>query len=320
VGFQVFNFIIVFHIMFLTQCIGYLFLLAASISSSISMNFQKLAQHELYYTDPRTRLHKRATPIQSSVFFRPLFIVAIFLSFAASVMDFLALTWLPPMTVGVFGAVSIIINLLVSKIVLFEHPDSKEWMSIGCVIMGCILAISSHISDNNADTPPELLERWTSCIYIVANWTILQLCAVTLEHATLPKVLQRFGFPFIGGALGAQNVCMGKYVAFVVDKWSTTGQLTTRVDVLVAVILLLVASVIVHIVWLNKGLAKHDAYFCIIVYQSSWFLFTTLSGIVVYNNMATMSGLSQFMFFSGCSLAMYGVWEISMIHKDSNER
>jgi len=305
--------------MFLTQFIGYSFLLVASISSSVSMNFQKLAHYESEYIDPRTRLQKRSTPVKTSIFLRPLFIIAIFLSFAASTMDFLALTWLPPMTVGIFGAVSIIINLLVSKIILFEHPDSKEWMSIGCVIMGCLLAISSNISENNTETPPQLIERWTSCLYIVANWTILYLCAVALEHIELPKVVQRFGFPFIGGALGAQNVCMGKYVAYAVEKWLITGHLTVRPDVLVSVVGLLVGSVIVHIIWLNKGLAKHDAYYCIIVYQSSWFLFTTLSGIIVYNNMASMTVFAQIMFFSGCSLAMYGVWKISVIHQDSNE-
>jgi len=306
--------------MFLTQFIGYMFLIVASISSSVSMNFQKLAHYELEYIDPRTRLQKRATPVKTSIFLRPLFIIAIFLSFAASTMDFLALTWLPPMTVGIFGAVSIIINLLVSKVILFEHPDSKEWMSIGCVILGCLLAISSNISDNNTETPPQLIERWTSCLYIVANWTILYLCAVALEHIELPKVIQRFGFPFIGGALGAQNVCMGKYVAYAVENWSITGHLTVRPDVLVSVVVLLVGSVVVHIIWLNKGLAKHDAYYCIIVYQSSWFLFTTLSGIIVYNNMATMSVFAQVMFFSGCSLAMYGVWKISVIHQDVAER
>lgn len=305
--------------MFVTQIFGYMFLLAASISSSVSMNFQKLAQHELYYLDPRTRLHKRTTPIKTSVFCRPLFVVAIVLSFAASTMDFLALTWLPPMTVGIFGAVSIIINLLVSKVILFEHPDSKEWFAIGCVIMGCLFAISSNMSNDNVDSPPKLIERVTSCVYIVANWGILQLCAVALDHLKLPTVVQRFGFPFIGGALGAQNVCMGKYVAYAVEKWLTTGSLTVRGDVLCSVVGLLIGSVIVHIIWLNKGLEKYDAYYCIIVYQSSWFLFTTLSGIIVYNNMVTLTAFSQFMFFSGCALAMFGVYKISVVHKDSNE-
>lgn len=304
--------------MFVVQLVGYVLLLVASISSSVSMNFQKLAQHELNWKDPRTRRIRREKPL-FAVFTRPLFILAIFLSFAASTLDFLALTWLPPMTVGIFGAVSIIVNLLVSKVILFEEPDKKEMTAIACVICGCILAISSKVTVNDELAPPQLIERTSSCIYIIANWCVFVLCSVALEHLTLTPVIHRFGYPFIGGALGAQNVCMGKYIAWSVAKWVEVGRLTVRVDVFLSVVFLCIASIIVHIIWLNKGLAKHDAYYCIIVYQSSWFLFTTISGIVVYDNMAQLSVLSQVCFFSGCLLAMFGVYQISVVHKDSNE-
>ena len=303
----------------LVQFVGYLFLLSASISSSVSMNFQKLAQHEIHYLDPRTRLCKREHPLTTPVYCRPLFLVAICLSFAASTMDFLALTWLPPLTVGIFGAVSIIVNLLVSKIILFEHPDSKEWGAIACVVSGCLLAIASKVTSENDTPPPQQLERFSSCAYVVANWIVLQLFYVALQKDLLPPSGQRFGYPFIAGALGAQNVCTGKYIAWSVAEVVRTGQLTVRPDVLVSVIGLCVASIVVHIAWLNLGLAKHDAYYCIIVYQSTWFFFTTLAGIVVYDNMATLTALSQLMFFAGCLLAMYGVWKISCIHKDSDE-
>lgn len=301
------------------QFVGYIFLLTASISSSVSMNFQKLAQHEIYFFDPRTRLRMRTEPLKSPVYCRPLFLVAICLSFAASTLDFLALTWLPPLTVGIFGAVSIIVNLIVSKIVLFEQPDSKEWVAIACVVAGCLLSILSKISDENDTPPPQLIERPTSCVYIVSTWVICELFYVALRQNVLTPTLQRFGYPFIAGALGAQNVCMGKYIAWTVAEAVRLGELTSRTDVLIAVVLLCIASVIVHIAWLNEGLAKHDAYYCIIVYQSTWFLFTTLTGIVVYDNMAMLTLTTQLMFFFGCGLSMYGVWKISLIHTDSNE-
>ena len=307
-------------IMFIVQFIGYVFLLVASFSSSVSMNFQKMAQYEMNYHDPRMRQHKRAQPLNGHVCTRPLFIIAIALSFAASTLDFLALTWLPPLTVGIFGAVSIIVNLIVSKVILFEQPDAKEWFSILCVVGGCILAISSKAVDSTDMPPPQLIEKTSSCVYIVMNWVIFILFSIALDHAKLPTVVQKFGFPFIGGALGAQNVCMGKYIAWAVSKWIEVGHITVRIDVLISVIALCVASIIVHIIWLNRGLAKHDAYYCIIVYQSAWFIFTTISGIVVYDNMSTLQPFSQFLFFSGCSLAMYGVWKISLVHKNSDEK
>ena len=299
--------------MFLLQVVGYLFLLVASISSSVSMNFQKLAANEIVFEDPRTKQKKRATPLNTPVYVRPLLVVAIFLSAAASTLDFLALTWLPPATIGVFGSMSIIINLAVTRVILFEKPNPKEWVPIAYVVIGCMLAISMTPEDTSNMTPPQLLERPQSCIYIIANWVIFISCSLVLKHVNMPDWLEKIGYPFIGGALGAQNVCMGKYMAYAVSTIQD-GHFTVRTDVFIATLLLCVASVVVHIIWLNKGLEKYDAYYCIIVYQTAWFMFTTLSGIVVYDNIAYLDTFSSIVFAIGVATAGYGVQRISKIH------
>lgn len=302
--------------MIILQIVGYLFLLVASISSSVSMNFQKMAQHEIYYYDPRTRKNKRSRPLKTSVFLRPLFIIAIFLSIAASTLDFIALTWLPPSTVGVFGSMSIIINLLVTRVILFEKPTKEEWSAIAYVILGCLLSISVTPDHGSGMPVPQLLDRTISHVYVIANWTIFILFAVALEHIKLPGPIRRFGYPFIGGALGAQNVCMGKYIAYGVSTMKDY-HLTVRVDNFVSVVLLCLASIILHVVWLNKGLEKYDAYFCIIIYQTAWVMFTTFSGIVVYDDMAVLTGEQQIIFIIGLLTAVWGVKRISVIHKST---
>ena len=298
------------------QIIGYLFLLVGSISSSVSMNFQKLAQHEIFFHDPRTRNLKRSQPLKSTVFIRPLFIIAVFLSIAASTLDFLALTWLPPSTVGVFGSMSIIINILVTQIILFEKPSKEEWIAILYVILGCFLAISVTPDHDSGLPIPQLIQRPISYIYIVMNWVVFILFYFALENITLPKSIQRFGYPFIGGALGAQNVCMGKYIAYGVSTMQD-GCLTIRTDNFCAAIILCLASIIIHVIWLNKGLEKYDAYFCIIIYQTAWFIFTTISGIVVYDDMGVLSTTEQLIFVIGLITALYGVKRISVIHKET---
>ena len=305
--------------MFWLELLGYVLLLVAAISSSVSMNFQKLAQHATLYHDPRTRKRPRDTPLTTSVFCRPMFIIALFLSFAASTLDFIALTWLPPATVGLFGCIAIGVNLIVTRIILSEKPKAREWYSIGMVTIGSVMAITAKVNSESEFSPAQLLERPISCIYITLNWVVFILIAVTLEYAKVPDWIHQFGYPFIGGALGAQNVCMGKYIAFAVSNITQYGHLTTRVDVLIATIMLCISSVVVHIVWLNRGLEKHDAYVCVIVYQTAWFLFTTMAGIVVYDNMATLSFIAQVAFFAGCGLAAYGVWNISVVHNSKED-
>lgn len=300
-------------IMIILQVVGYVFLFIASISSSVSMNFQKLAANQTDFYDPRRKQRKRQTPLKSPVFCRPLFLIAIVLSAAASTLDFLALTWLPPATIGVFGSLSIIINLAVTRIILFEKPQPKEWVPIAYVIIGCMMSISVTPEDSSNRTPPQLIERPISCAYIIANWILFICASQALTHLQLPDWIQRIGFPFIGGALGAQNVCMGKYMAFAVSTIQD-GQLTVRTDVFVSTILLCVTSVLIHIVWLNKGLEKYDAYYCIIVYQTAWFMFTTLSGIVVYDNIAQLDEFATIVFLTGVVTAAYGVRRISILH------
>lgn len=300
--------------MIVAQLFGFALLFIASVSSSISMNFQKLAQSQTEYEDPRSRLKRRAHRLETPVCLRPLFVIALVLSAAASILDFFALAWLPTAVIGVFGSMSIIINLGVTRIVLFEKPSKKEWVAILYVIIGCLISITS-VGENVSDaTPAELIERPIACAFIILNWVVFILCSVVLEFVTLAPKISIVGYPLIGGALGAQNVCMGKYIAYAVVSAHEAGHLTVRGGNLMGAIVLCIASVVVHIYWLNKGLKKQDAYYCIIVYQSAWFIFTTVSGIVVYDNMKMVDWSVWLLFISGIATTTYGVWLISTLH------
>tara|TARA_B110000908_G_scaffold163912_1_gene211128 strand:+ start:5161 stop:5829 length:669 start_codon:yes stop_codon:yes gene_type:complete len=211
---------------------------------------------------------------------------------------------------------SIIINILVTQIILFEKPSKEEWVAILYVIFGCFLAISVTPDHDSGLPIPQLIQRPISYVYIVMNWIVFILFYLVLENITLPKSIQRFGYPFIAGALGAQNVCMGKYIAYGVSTIQD-GCLTLRPDNFCAAIILCLASIIIHVIWLNKGLEKYDAYFCIIIYQTAWFMFTTISGIVVYDDMSVLSTTEQLIFAMGLITAIYGVKRISVVHKET---
>ena len=302
--------------MIVLQLLGYAFLLVAAISSSVSMNFQKIAQHQTLYHDPRTRLQRRETPLTGRVCLRPMFILGLFLSAAASALDFAALTWLPPSTVGLFGCIAIGINLLVSRIVLHERPSGPEWKAVAWILLGCLMAISVKVNHVPTHSPPQLIERPQAVGFILGSWTCTILCATALYYAKLPTLLHQFGFPCIAGAIGAQNVCMGKYIAYAAAQAAETGAFTVRTDVLTSVSVLCLGSVVLGIVWLNEGLARYDGYYCIIVYQTTWFLCTTLSGIIVYDNMATLETWACAVFLTGCGVAVYGVWRMTTLQKE----
>ena len=197
----IFDSIYINNSMLLMQIFGFVLLMTASVSSSISMNFQKLAQYQTHYIDPRSRQRQRPTPLNTSVFVRPLFIVAMVLSAAASILDLLALAWLPTAVIGVFGSLSIIINLCVTQIILFERPTKEEYIAIAFVVIGCLLAITTTSEQMSPLTPPQLLERTGSCLFIVINWIVFIGSSVIMDNMTLPRWITRSGFPFIGGAI-----------------------------------------------------------------------------------------------------------------------
>jgi hypothetical protein len=88
----------------------------------------------------------------------------------------------------------------------------------------------------------------------------------------------------IAGGLGAALPVFGKYIAFAVTGVIENGSLPVRTDNLIAAAALCIASIVVHVIWLNKGLKRFHAYYCILIYQSTWCLCTILNGIVVYDN------------------------------------
>ena len=306
--------------MIATALIGFFLLILAAVSSSLSMNFQKLAQNQTKYYDPRSCKHKRKRELVSTVCLRPLFLVALILSATASVLDFVALAFLRTSVVGVSSTLAIVINLFVTRIVLFESPEKSEIIAILFIFLGCTIALVSSASGETSDlTPPELLGRLKSSVFIVFNWVAFISISVVLDHCTsLPKWAHQSGFPVIAGGLGSQLPVFGKYIAFAVTEYIEKGRLTVRPDNLIAAICLCVASIVVHIIWLNKGLKILKAYYCILIYQSIWCLFTILSGIVVYDNNKFLSAEKWVFFVVGVSTSIFGVVTLARTHADTN--
>lgn len=304
--------------MIATALIGFVLLFLAATSSSLSMNFQKLAQNQTDYHDPRTCKQKRKIPMASTVYLRPIFLIAIVLSASASVLDFVALAFLPTSVVGVFSILAIVINLMVTRIVLFESPKKKEIYPILFILVGCLISITSTSETKSEMTPPELVGRVKSSVFIVFNWVVFITGSVVLDHCDkLPEWVRQVGFPFIAGGLGAQNVCMGKYIAYAVTGYIEKNRLVVRPDCLVCAICLCVASIVVHVNWLNRGLKKFHAYYCILIYQTTWCLMTIICGIIVYDNNSGLSPEKWLFFVVGIITSIFGVVTLSKMHAEN---
>jgi len=304
--------------MIITAIAGFCLLVLAQVSSSLSMNFQKIAQSQTNFKDPRHCKQKRKIPLTSTVCLRPLFLIAIILSASASILDFVALAFLPTSVVGIFATLSIVINLFVTRIVLFESPTKSEMIPIIFIFLGCTIALVSSVNGETSEkTPPELLGRVNSSVFIVFNWVVFISISVVLDRCkSLPKWAQQAGHPLIAGGLGAQLPVFGKYIAFAVTEYIEKNRLVVRPDCLVCAICLCLTSVIVHIQWLNVGLKKFNAYYCILIYQSVWCMCTIINGIIVYDNNSKLSVDKWLFFIVGVGAAIFGVMALAKTHAE----
>ena len=306
--------------MILLNLVGYLLLFLANVSSSVSMNFQKLAQHQTLYHDPRRCTTRRTVPLNSCVCGRPLFIISLCLSATASIIDFVVLAWLSPATVGVFGCLSIVVNLFVSQKILYETLTWEEKKAVMLILIGCLIAMVSKIDHYITDPIPYLLQQQQSLIYITFTWFTCLIIFVILLWSELeilckiPPKIHRFLYPFIAGMIGSQVVCTGKYLSYAVQQAFVHNYV--RIDVLVCITIMCICSIVLHVFWLNKALALYDASYCIMLYQVTWFINTVIMGFVVFAEKQSVWAITWF--FVGCTIALIGVWSLSTLRQTSN--
>ena len=305
--------------MILFNLLGYLLLFLANVSSSVSMNFQKLAQHQTLYYDPRKCTQLRDVPLKSYVCCRPLFVISLCLSATASIIDFVVLGWLSPATVGVFGCFSIVVNLCVSQKILYETLCWKEKKAVILILIGCLIAMISKIDHYITDPIPYLMQQTQSLVYISFTWLsclliffILWWGELNIIRKVSPK-LHRFLYPVIAGIIGSQVVCTGKYLSYVVQQSVIQNVFPVKIEVFICITVMCVLSIILHVFWLNKALALYDASYCIMLYQVTWFISTVIMGFVVFAEKQSTWAITWF--FMGCSIALSGVWFLSELRQ-----
>ena len=168
------------------------------------MNFQKIAQQQTHWHDPRARQNPRETPLTTWVYLRPYFLVAMCLSACGALCDFLALVWVSPTTVGLMGCVSVLVNRCVSAVLLYESISRYEFALFVVVFVGCCVAIAS----DNAAPPGRSVGAAPGDggpnVYIghLGNRMFAQ---VSLQHHSQPMVQARLS----SGGLGHRRVTNG---------------------------------------------------------------------------------------------------------------
>lgn len=293
--------------------LGIVTLLIASVVGAVSMNFQKIAQQQTHWHDPRARQNPRETPLTTWVYLRPYFLVAMCLSACGALCDFLALVWVSPTTVGLMGCVSVLVNRCVSAVLLYESISRYEFALFVVVFVGCCVAIASDNAAPPGRSVLEQLQETEARTFILVTWATA--CSLKfLSNITRNPWFKRVFPPVASGIVGSQMVCGAKFIA-----WSFSNHVFLP-HVLFPMSILCILGSLVHIKWLNDALAVFEASTTMVLFQVSWFVWNVVSGIVIFGDMEGADEVRWCLFISGWIISILGVFFIvRYVHSKQTE-
>ena len=289
----------------MSQLFGVVLVSIASTSSSVGMNFQKLAHRQTEYEDPRTMDVLRINKLTSSVYFRPYMIIGFVLSIAAVVCDALALMFVGTTTIGILGCMSIPINVFVSKYLLYEDIKNKAKIYIATITIGCILCLITTHPHNPMETFIRFA-RVDTAVFIASMWLFAGACAI-VGWASDQKLL---AYGILSGTMGSQFVTMGKYLIDITYLLQYNLPLPPTLQI-IGVVSLFIFSLPLQIIFLNKSLEKFNATHSVAIFQCTWCVLNVVLGIVIFGDMEHAELYQILIFVSGFCMTMVGIVGLS---------
>lgn len=287
---------------------GVFLVFLASTASSVGMNFQKLAHRQTDYEDPRTCNKLRKEKREDSVYFRPYMILGFILSICAMVCDSGALIFIGTTAIGILGTMSIPINVIVSRFLLYERIKSSEKWFILIITIGCLMCLFTAQTHEPIETF-QRFSRWDTAQFIISLWGLASFLYL-LCHLIDSMRYQLIALSVISGIMGSQFVTMGKYLLDMTWLLAVQYPLPPVLQI-IGVSLIAFMSLILQVVFLNKALEKFNATHAVAIFQCTWCILNVTQGIVIFGDMVSATPLEFGIFMCGFLITVGGVVGLS---------
>ena len=287
---------------------GVFLVFLASTASSVGMNFQKLAHRQTDYEDPRTCRKLRPKKRTDNIYLRPWMILGFVLSICAMVCDSAALLFIGTTMIGILGCMSIPINVVVSRFLLYEKINTHEKWYILIITLGCITCLFTAQTHEPIETF-ERFARWDTAQFIVSLWALacfINLCCTLIENLQFQLV----GLSVISGIMGAQFVSMGKYLIDMIWLLQVNKDLPHTLQI-IGVAGIAIMALVFQVVFLNKALEKFNATHAVAIFQCTWCILNVTQGIIIFGDMETASTVEYIIFMVGFFTTVIGVVALS---------
>ncbi|RYG42616.1 hypothetical protein EON68_01615, partial [archaeon] len=290
---------------------------AASTISNFGMNLQKLAL-----------TYRAAGNVR-----RPVYMALWVLGFVGIVggagCDFAALAFGAQSIVAPLGSWTLVANSVIAPAFLGERITRRDLLATALIIAGCTLSVATASHKDEIYTTEQLFSLYAtltfglyiaSVIFIVATILLTVRYVERLEQrygSTSAAYLwwfkfHRFSYSCLSGVIGAQSVLFAKTVVELV-----TGTIVHHERVFLAdwrtypVLLGLATTLTLQVYYMQCGLARWDALYCVPIFSSFWILVSVIGGGVFYSEFASFDALSIGLFPLGILLCIVGVYALS---------
>jgi len=289
---------------------------SASTISNFGLNLQKLALNHRNAGKPRALV---------SLLWTLGFVGLV----GGALCDFAALGFGAQSIVAPLGAWTLVSNVVIAPFFLGEKISVRDLASTGLIVAGCALSVAMASHKDEVYSAFELFDLYaqprfaiyfSAVVAVLVAFLFLVRFAERLESrygGRSPEFMRwfhfhRFAYAAMSGVAGAQSVLFAKTVVELL-----TGSIVNHDRVFFAywqtypVLLGLTASLTLQVYWMQSGLARYDALYCVPVFQAVWILTGVVGGGVFYQEFDGFSLLSWVLFPVGILLCVAGVFFLS---------
>lgn len=253
--------------------VGIICVIAAASLSSISVNLQK-------------KSHNIENERQQTL----VWLSGLVCMLCAGGLDFLALSYLSQLQIGIFGASALIINYFISKNAFKEKLGRELTTAVTLLAVGVPLAAyGTHGDSEDVVT----LAMFNTAAANAAVWVMFGLEAVVATACAFSEsVLPRAAAT---GLFGSTQVFYAKYISLVLTTRSAAPQLSKAC-------FMAALAAILHVYFYNLALSKGSAATVMPLHQCCWVLGCFLYSFIAFSEAIPEETAKRVCVALGCSL------------------
>ena len=261
----------------------------------------------------------------------PIWLIGIIFNVLGALCELSSLAFAPQSIIAPIGSLSIIINMTYSKYLHNDVINKKMIISTIIILFGNVISIICAPKVEYVHSGEDIYNLFNDVkfiLYIVIFTLIVGFLNIYLSYYNTPR-RERLIYPMLSGIAGGMNALfaksLSKLVYFYIEQNDVSTKESSQNIRYIATCLFIIAVILcslLHIRWLNRGLAKYSILYIYPLNKSIWIISSIFGGIIVFEEYKDFDDkpVKATFFVFGVIIMILGITRISsdkiIIHKN----